>query len=189
MRRGWLLAVGLALAGCEVERTVPVPSPSGAPDAPVLPPAMLTPGEWRFTREVVDVAMLGAPAPLAAEIRRQLADARDRDSRLCLTAADPRVALAEPILAIQPGGTCDRPRLSASGASVIGEMRCRLAGSGERRVTIRAVAGAEEAVINTRSRISGRDLPGDIVADIRITGRRIGACPAASAPPKEEEKR
>lgn len=193
MRLGGAM-IGIAmLAACKVETPAPAPAPGATPAptpaaSPAPPPIPIKPGEWRFTREIVDVAMLGAPDPLANEIRRQMAEAQDRETRSCVEKADPREALVEPILSIQPGGRCDRPRLAASGGSMIGVMRCRIGDGGERRVTIRAMTGGEEVVINTRSRISGSDLPGDIVADVRITGRRVGDCPAAATVTEEKKQ-
>ncbi|HEY5722091.1 MAG TPA: DUF3617 domain-containing protein [Allosphingosinicella sp.] len=134
----------------------------------------LEPGLWEMKMELVDVKGPGIPAGAAAQMKQQLA----RVTTDCMTPEEAKGPRSDMFTKGQ-AANCKQDDFSWSGGKIHGVMTCGGAGpGGEGKVTMTMDGqyGGEsiEMTMKTKTEAEG----GSMDMDMKITGRRVGECPA-----------
>ena len=137
----------------------------------------LKPGLWEMKMELVDVRGPGIPAGAAAQMKQQAA----RVTTDCMTPEEAKGPRSDMFTKGQ-AANCKQDDFSWSGGKIHGVMTCGGAGpggAGKVTMTMDGQYGGEsiEMTMNTKTEAQGASMD----MDMKITGRRVGECPAGKS--------
>ena len=135
----------------------------------------LEPGEWEMKTEVVNVSAEGLPAGIADSMKAQAA-ATTRD---CMTPEEAKGPKGDMFAQNNPAN-CKTEGFSWSGGKISGKTTCTgSGGAGATTMTMDGTYGPQNIDMTMKSET---DLAGKAMTmEMRVTGRRIGECPAGKA--------
>ena len=166
--RSWMLLPLLALAACSEGE----PAPKAEAEAPA-DKTMLA-GQWETSSEVTRLTQHDSGAP---EIDTPAGTTASFTS--CLTEADRKKPAATLFAGAE--AQCQYDNFYMSRGRMNATMKCRLPGvEGEVVASVEGSHDADsfEGTMTTSTQLAGT---GDVTVDAKLTGRRIGDCPAAPA--------
>ncbi|HEY0012001.1 MAG TPA: DUF3617 family protein [Allosphingosinicella sp.] len=134
--------------------------------------ATMQPGQWEITTAVTGLEAPNLPAGMSAN-----AMPPPSTTRVCLTAeqvAQPATGVASGGLTSQAG--CRTESNNASGGRIESVVQCEAPGGGRVRVATTGQAGATSVAFDQRTEVSAQGT--NMTTRTRVTGRRIGDCPA-----------
>jgi hypothetical protein len=134
--------------------------------------ATMQPGEWEITTAVTGLEAPNLPAGMSAN-----AMPPPSTNRMCLTAeqvAQPAGGVASGGLTSQAG--CRTESSNASGGRIESVVQCEAPGGGRVRVATTGRTGATSLDFEQRTEVSAQGT--NMTTRTRVTGRRIGDCPA-----------
>ena len=167
----------------------PGPSSSAAPAIPAGDPSAQTiqPGEWEMTSEMVSVEAPGAPPQVAAQLRAQLAS-QAQTRRQCITAAEAANVGRNLVGADATARGCQFSDSTFAGGVIRIGVNCRQpGGQASMRMAVAGSFSGTQLNAGIRMNLTGPSQGSNGVQAInmagRITGRRIGECPAGGVAP------
>jgi hypothetical protein len=132
--------------------------------------ATMQPGQWEITTAVTGMEGVPGGTPPGATNP-------SNTTRTCLTpeqVAQPATGIASGGLTNQAG--CRAERSNVSGGRIDTVVQCEAPGGGRVRVTTTGETGATSFDIESRSEVSAQGT--NMTTRTRVTGRRLGDCPA-----------
>lgn len=147
---------------------------SGAPPQPKAA-ATLQPGLYEVRSEVTGIRAMddGTPTKL-------LTQGQTATERVCVAGAT-RDGLPAPALAGLAAPGCETTSLMFPAGRIVGQLQCRPPELGaDMAVSLNGSHGATDYRIDAEA-ATLLPTPGDITAAVRVTGRRVGDCPAGVA--------
>jgi Protein of unknown function (DUF3617) len=133
----------------------------------------LQPGEWEMKTEVVNVAAEGLPAGIADGMKAQASST----SKTCMTPEEAKGPKGD--IFAGKGSNCKSEGFSWSGGTIKGKTVCT--GQGGAGTTEMVMDGKYSAQSIDMTMKSKTDLAGKAMTmEMRVSGRRIGECSAAT---------
>ena len=168
-------AAALALAACGSSGKGDGNGSSGASGGGILGAGVtLQPGEWEMKTEVVNVAAEGLPAGMMDSMKANAGST----AKTCMTPEDAKGPKGD-LFSGDKSGNCKSESFSWSGGRIQGKTTC--AGQGVAGKTVMTMDGKYSAQTIDMTMKSETDLGGKpMTMEMRITGRRVGECPAAA---------
>jgi hypothetical protein len=137
----------------------------------------LQPGEWEMKMELLDVKGPGIPANAVAQMKQQVA----RTTRDCMTPEEAKGPRSDMFTKGQ-AANCKQDDFTWSGGKIHGVLTCGGSGpGGEGKVTMTMDGqyGGQSIDMTMKTKTEAQGASMDM--DMRITGRRVGECPAGKA--------
>ena len=133
----------------------------------------LQPGEWEMKTEVVNVSAPGMPPQVAAQMKQPAQVTRD-----CMTPEEAKGPKGD-MFAGNKAANCTQNDFNWSGGKIHGVLTCTAGNQGKVTMTMDGSYGAQniDMTMNTKSEAQGMVMD----MEMRVTGRRIGECPAGKA--------
>ncbi|HEX8125296.1 MAG TPA: DUF3617 domain-containing protein [Allosphingosinicella sp.] len=135
----------------------------------------LQPGEWEIKMEVVDIEVAGLPEGVAEGMKSQ---AGGGTNRTCMTPEDAKGPSAEMFGKNDPAN-CKSEGFAWSGGRILGKTTCQAEnGQGKTVMTMdgRYTPQNIDMTMKTQTDMMGKDM----TMQMRVTGRRVGECTAAT---------
>ena len=135
----------------------------------------LQPGEWEMTMETLNVSAPGMPPDVAARMKRE-----PTTTRTCMTPEEAKGPKADTFVPQQNGMNCKQEDFAWGSGRIHGKTTCTgINGSG----TITSEMDGQYSAQSMDMRVkTDTKTPGvSVAAEMRISGRRIGECPAGKA--------
>ena len=134
----------------------------------------LQPGEWEMKMETVSVDAPGLPPSVAAAMKQPAAT-----SRTCMTPQEAEGPKAD-MFAGSAGANCKQEGFTWSGGKIKGTTTCEpTGGAGKTRMEMDGTYSAQSMDMNMKMTTEAAGTP--MTVETRMTGRRIGDCPAGKA--------
>jgi uncharacterized protein DUF3617 len=134
----------------------------------------LQPGEWEITMETVSVTAPGLPPSVAATIKKPRAT-----NRTCMTPEEANGPKPD-MFAGSGGVNCKQEGFSWTGGRIKGTTTCQGAGgTGKTVMAMDGQYGAQSMDMNMKMTTDAAGTP--MTVETRMTGRRVGDCPAGKA--------
>lgn len=165
-------AMLMALAACGKSGT----DANGSTTASSGGDASIQPGEWEIRSEVVSVNAPGLPPAVAAQMKQPA-----KVNRECITPEEAK-APKSGMFSGEDAKNCKQEGFNWSGGRIAGTTTCTGAdGSPDSKVTmiLDGQYSAQSMDINMKTNTEARGIKMDM--EVRMSGRRIGECPAGKA--------
>ena len=134
----------------------------------------LQPGEWEMKMEVVSVNAPGLPPAVAAQMKQPATVNRD-----CMTEEEAKGPKGDMFTGGQ-ANNCKQEGFTWSGGRIHGVTTCtEPGGTGKTSMTMDGEYTAQSMDINMKTDTEARGVK--MATEMRITGRRLGECPAGKA--------
>ena len=164
-------ASALALAACGGPDKADGNGTAASSSAAAGGQVQLDPGEWEMTMETLNVDAPGMPPAFAAAMK-----SAPKTHRTCMTAEEAKGPKGD-IFAGQPNANCKQTGFTWAGGRIQGTTTCTGAnGAGKMEMKIDGQYGRQsmDVKMNMRTEAQGTAM----TIESRMTGRRIGDCPA-----------
>jgi len=133
----------------------------------------LEPGEWEMKTEVVNVSVEGLPPGAVEGMKAQAGGT----TRTCMTPEEAKGPKADMFAKNNPAN-CKSEGFSWSGGRISGKTTCTSPGAGKTVMTMDGSYGARNIDMTIKS---DTDVAGQAMTmEMRMSGRRIGECPATA---------
>jgi hypothetical protein len=130
----------------------------------------MQPGEWEMTVEMLNVSAPNMPPAAAAALKRPPVT-----NRTCLSEAEAKGPTHESFTG-QAGGDCKAEGFSWAGGKIAGKTTCTPPGGGKTVMTMDGEYGPTSMTMNMKTATEAQGI--NMTMDARVTGKRIGDCPA-----------
>lgn len=138
--------------------------------------AKMQPGEWEMKMELVDVKAEGLPPAMLDAMKQQMAS--QPAQKQCLTQEEVDNMSAEKLGGDNASG-CQASNKQFGGGTIRADLTCSGQNGGPNgTINMSGTYGATEMNMDIKSDIQAPGMPSKINTNMRITGRRIGDCPA-----------
>jgi hypothetical protein len=131
----------------------------------------MEPGEWEMTMETVNVSAPNLPPEALAQMKRPPVT-----SRTCMSAEEAKGPKPDTFTGNAGGANCKTEGFSWAGGKIKGTTTCSPPGGGKMTMAMDGDYGPNSMTMNMKTSTEAQGMTMNM--DARITGKRIGDCPA-----------